>query len=120
MANEDEKRFFTQFETTKEEKDEIKNFVNDKKTTMSQFIRSAVRFFIDRTMTPEEYLLHEFDNKTVSSGGIPTSFLQNLERRDNELKESLNTIHQAIRDLKTSVTTEMIECLTTIAEGLGR
>ncbi len=120
MAKINEKRFFTQFETTEQEKEELKRFVDKKNINMSQFIRSCIRFFKNRNLTPEEYLMKEVDTKTVSSKGIPVSFLQDLERRELEVKGSLDAIHKEIRNMKTSISNDMFEYISTIAQELDR
>jgi len=120
MSNRDKKRFFSHFESSKEEKDELKKFVKDKGITISQFVRSSIRFFMDKNMIPDKYLLREFDNKSVSGEGILTSFLQNIERQNTEIQESLQSINSEMRDMKNSVTSELFEYLTTIVEELNR
>ena len=116
----EKKRVFVQFEFPRKEKEELKQFVEDKEITMSDFVRESVRFFIDRDITPRDYITRELDRKSTSMEGITDSFLQNLERRDLEIKDSLNNIHKEMRDMKNSVTRDLFEYLSSIVEEIEK
>ena len=120
MTKYEKKRVFVQFEFPKKEKEELKEFVEEKEVTMSDFVRESVRFFIDRDITPKDYISREIDRKSTSIEGIPDSFLQNLERRDLEIKDSLNNIHKEMRDMKNSVTRDLFEYLSSIVEEIEK
>lgn len=120
MTKYEKKRVFVQFEFPRKEKEELKQFVEDKEITMSDFVRESVRFFIDRDITPRDYITRELDRKSTSMEGITDSFLQNLERRDLEIKDSLNNIHKEMRDMKNSVTRDLFEYLSSIVEEIEK
>jgi hypothetical protein len=116
MANNNEKRIFVQIETTKEEKEALKQFTDDKNTTMSNFVRTCIRFFMDRNMTPEEYLMKEIDNKAISKEDIPASFIKHLEERDLEFKNHFESIKNDINNMETKITSELLDYMQLVAQ----
>jgi len=114
------KRVFIQFETTPEEKQEIKQFVRDKGITVSRFFRSCYKFFKNLDMTPEEFVVEQEVEKPITAKGEQSKkVLERIEQRDERMENSLSGIRTEMRNMKASITNDFIEYLSTLVETPG-
>ena len=100
---------YIQFRLPQEEKEEIKEFVDTKKTSMSKFIRNCVRFFLNKNMTPAEYLMQQADSISLDKAEIPEVLYKMLEARDQKVEKQLNDINTAIKSVEFVINKGLIE-----------
>lgn len=122
MANNNDKRTFVQFELDKDDKDFLKQYVDEKKTTMSDFIRKAVWFFIDRDTTPDRFVVKTVEN--ANSVDIDLSkvdkLIERLDERDATLQKAIENIDRKINGVKLEITTDIFEQLAKLTEEIDK
>jgi hypothetical protein len=122
MANNNDKRTFIQFELDKDDKEFLKQYVDEKKTTMSDFIRKAVWFFIDRDTTPDRFVVKTVENATSVDIDLSKvdKLIERLDERDITLQKAIENIDRKINGVKLEITTDIFEQLAKLTEEIDK
>jgi hypothetical protein len=122
MANNNDKRTFIQFELDKDDKEFLKQYVDEKKTTMSDFIRKAVWFFIDRDTTPDRFVVKTVENATSVDIDLSKidKLIDRLDERDITIQKAIENIDRKINGVKLEITTDIFEQLAKLTEEIDK